>query len=188
MAVRNSSNPGLLPVWGQSHRRYQPHRHEQTRLYRIIHRYYPAFTDHPAEAGKLLPAHVHQAFESYLQWDRLEHRFLRLRCDTCHAERPLAIGCKHRGFCASCGACRMADDAAGLFGQVLLEGPIRQWVLNRPFPLRFLLATNPVLIGRVLDIVHRVIAGHLIRPAGYTQQSVRDFQDRHWLKGDHAKR
>ena len=28
-------------------------------------------------------------------------------------------------------------------------------------------------MGRVLGIVHRVIAGHLIREAGYTQQSAR---------------
>ena len=46
-------------------------------------------------------------------------------------------------------------------------------MLSFPFPLRFLLATNPVLIGRVLGIVYRVIAGHLIRQAGYTQQSAR---------------
>jgi len=51
--------------------------------------------------------------------------------------------------------------------------PIRQWVLSLPFPLRFLLATNPALIGRVLDIVYPVIAGHMIRQAGYTQQSAR---------------
>ncbi len=38
---------------------------------------------------------------------------------------------------------------------------------------RFLLATNPVLIARVLGIVYRVIAGHLIRQGGYKQQSAR---------------
>ena len=46
-------------------------------------------------------------------------------------------------------------------------------VLSLPFPLRFLLATHPALIGRVLGIVYRVIAGHLIRQAGHTQQSAR---------------
>ena len=45
--------------------------------------------------------------------------------------------------------------------------------ISLPFPLRFLLATNPVLIARVLGIVYRVIAGHLIRQAGLTQQSAR---------------
>ena len=67
----------------------------------------------------------------------------------------------------------MADGAAWLVDQVLPERPIRQWVLSLPFPLRFLLATNPVLIGRVLGIVYRVIAGHLIRQTEHTQQSAR---------------
>ena len=45
--------------------------------------------------------------------------------------------------------------------------------ISLPYPLRFLLATHPALMGRVLGIVHRVIAGHLIRQAGLTQQSAR---------------
>ena len=55
----------------------------------------------------------------------------------------------------------------------LVERSRRAWILSLPFPLRFLLATHPALMGRVLGIVHRVIAGHLIRQAGYTQQSAR---------------
>ena len=152
---------------------YQRHRPEQTLLYQIVERYYPAFSDYLAEAGKQLPAHVRQAFDGYLQCGRLEHGFLRLRCDNCRTEHLLAFSCKRRGFCPSCGARRMADGAAWLVDQVLPERPVRQWVLSLPFPLRFLLATNPALIGRVLGIVYRVIAGHLIRQAGFTQQSAR---------------
>ncbi len=153
--------------------RYQRHRPEQTLLYQIVERHYPAFVEHLAEAGKQLPGHVRQAFDGYLQCGRLEHGFLRLRCDSCHAEHLLAFSCKRRSFCPSCGARRMADGAAWLVEQVLPHRPIRQWVLSLPFPLRFLLATHPALIGRVLGIVYRVIAGHLIRQAGYTQQTAR---------------
>jgi len=67
----------------------------------------------------------------------------------------------------------MADSAAWLVDQVLPERPIRQWVLSFPFPLRFLLASHPALIGRVLGIVYRVIAARLTKPAAYTQQSAR---------------
>jgi len=35
------------------------------------------------------------------------------------------------------------------------------------------LATHPALIGRVLGIFYRLIAGHLIRQTGHTQQSAR---------------
>jgi len=145
----------------------------QSLLYQVVERHYPDFVERLTEAGKQLPGHVRQAFEAYLQCGRLEHGFLRLRCDTCHAEYLLALSCKRRGFCPSCGARRMADGAAWLVDQVLPERPIRQWVLSFPFPMRFLLGTNPALIGRVLGIVYRVISGHLIKQAGYTQQAVR---------------
>jgi len=39
--------------------------------------------------------------------------------------------------------------------------PVRQWVLSFPYPSRFLLASRPEIIGPVLGIVHRVIAGWL---------------------------
>jgi len=67
----------------------------------------------------------------------------------------------------------MADAAAWLVDRVLPERPIRQWVLSLPFSIRFLLATHPALIGRVLRIIYRVIAGHLIRKTSLTQQSTR---------------
>ena len=43
---------------------YQRHRPERTLLYQIVECHYPAFVEHLAEAGKQLPAHVRQAFES----------------------------------------------------------------------------------------------------------------------------
>jgi len=160
------------PLAGR-YQRYQRHRPEQSLLYQVVERHYPDFVEHLNEVGKQLSVHVRQAFDGYLQCGRLECGFLRLRCDTCHAEHLLAFSCKRRGFCPSCGARRMADGAAWLVDQVLPERPVRQWVLSLPFPLRFLLATNPALIGRVLGIVYRVISGHLIRQAGYTRQSAR---------------
>jgi len=39
---------------------------------------------------------------------------------------------------------------------------MRQWVLSVPFPLRFLFASQPAIMGKVLGIVYRAIATHLI--------------------------
>ncbi|ETX87781.1 hypothetical protein L455_09471 [Escherichia coli BIDMC 20A] len=75
---------------------------------------------------------------SALQCGRLEHGFLRVRCESCHAEHLVAFSCKRRGFCPSCGARRMAESAALLVDEVLPEQPMRQWVLSFPFQLRFL--------------------------------------------------
>jgi hypothetical protein len=44
--------------------------------------------------------------------------------------------------------------------------PVRQWVLSFPIPLRSLFAVHPELLTPVLQIIHRVIATHLIKQAG----------------------
>jgi len=148
--------------------RYARHRPEQTLLYRIVASHYPAFVEHLAGQGRPLPDHVRQEFEAYLQCGRLEHGFLRVRCESCHAEHLVAFSCKRRGFCPSCGARRMAESAALLVDEVFPEQPVRQWVLSVPYPLRFLFASRPDIMGAVLGIVYRVIATHLIRKAGFS--------------------
>ena len=49
-----------------------------------------------------------------------------------------------------CGARRMAEGAALLVDEVLPREPMRQWVLSVPFALRYLFATDPVVMGQVL--------------------------------------
>ena len=61
----------------------------------------------------------------------------------------------------------MVESAALLVDEVLPHAPIRQWVLSFPYPLRFLFASQPAIMGRVLGIVYRTLATHLIRKAGY---------------------
>jgi hypothetical protein len=60
----------------------------------------------------------------------------------------------------------MADSAALLMDEVLPHQPMRQRVLSVPFPRRFLFASRPAVMGRVLGIVYRTIATHLRRKAG----------------------
>ncbi|MCG8381788.1 MAG: transposase zinc-binding domain-containing protein, partial [Gammaproteobacteria bacterium] len=151
--------------------RYQRHRPEQTLLYRIVDEYYPAFAALMAERGRELPGYVQREFEEFLKCGRLEHGFLRVRCESCHTEHLVAFSCKRRGFCPSCGARRMAESAALLVDEVLPEQPMRQWVLSFPFQLRFLFASRPEIMGRVLGIVYRVIATHLVKKAGYTHHT-----------------
>ena len=151
--------------------RYQRRQPENTLLYQIVERYYPEFTAYLAEQGAILPRYVQREFEAYLKCGRLEHGFLRVQCNHCHAEHLVAFSCKCRGFCPSCGARRMAESAALLVDEVLPEQPMRKWVLSFPYPLRFLFASQPAIMTGVLGIVYRAIATHLIHKAGYTQQS-----------------
>lgn len=124
-----------------------------------------------AAGDKPLPGYVQREFEEYLKCGRLEHGFLRVRCESCRAEQLVAFSCKRRGFCPSCGARRMAESAAHLVDEVLPEAPIRQWVLSFPYPLRFLFAAQPRVMGQVLKIVYRAISTHLIKKAGYSKST-----------------
>ena len=151
---------------------YHRHQPEQTLLYQLVEKYYPAFLEHQAAEGRLLPDYVQQEFTDFLRCGRLEHGFLRVRCESCHHEKLVAFSCKRRGFCPSCGARRMVESAALLVDEVLPARPIRQWVLTVPFPLRFLFAAYPELMSRVLGIVTRAISTHLANQAGFAKQDV----------------
>ena len=150
---------------------YARHRPERTLLYQLTEEYYPALKAHLAARSSTLPAYVEQEFEAYLACGRLEHGFLRVRCGSCHAEHLVAFSCKRRGFCPSCGARRMAASAALLVDEVFPEQPVRQWVLSVPYPLRFLFASRPEVMGGVLGIVYHCIATHLIKEAGFSRKT-----------------
>ncbi len=64
-----------------------------------------------------------------------------------------------RGACAHfCRARRTAHIAADLVDRVLPEAPYRQWVLTFPFPLRFLLATDPAFLASMLAAFTKTLA------------------------------
>ena len=65
----------------------------------------------------------------------------------------------------------MAGSAALLVDEVFPEQPVRQRVLSVPYPLRFLLASRPEVTGKVLSIVYRCLAKHLIKKAGFTRKA-----------------
>jgi len=153
--------------------KYERRQPENTLLYGIIEKHYPVFIEHLAEQGRVLPSYVHSEFEDYLKCGLLAYGFLRVRCEDCHHERLVAFSCKHRGFCPSCCAKRMTESSALLIDNVLPRQPMRQWVLSVPFPLRLLFASKPEVMSKVLGIVYRTIANHLIKKAGFTNKTAR---------------
>jgi hypothetical protein len=64
----------------------------------------------------------------------------------------------------------MAESAALLVDDVLPHEPIRQWVLSFPFQLRFLFASYPQIMGKVLGIVYRTLATHITKKTGYKKR------------------
>jgi len=53
--------------------RYQRHQPEQTLLYQLVDKYYPAFLQHQAAEGRSLPDFVQQEFTDFLKCGLLEH-------------------------------------------------------------------------------------------------------------------
>ena len=155
---------------------YERRRPEQTILHGLVREHLATFLAQvEAGGGASLPRFVKDEFEAFLECGILAHGFLRVRCADCAHEKLVAFSCpprglpsgrKRRGFCPSCGARRMAQSAAYLRDEVIPKVPVRQWVLSFPIPLRILFAAHPELLTPVLRIIHRVIAGFLLKQAG----------------------
>jgi hypothetical protein len=170
-AQRATPNPAGDPSSTQSAApTYTRHAPERTLLYALVQAHYADFLAQLAAQDHPLPAYVREAFEAYLRCGVLEHGFLRVVCEQCHAERLVAFSCKLRGLCPSCGGRRMAESARHLVNDVFGARPVRQWVLSVPFPLRWLFASKLDAIGPVLAIVQRVI-GWLADQAGIERAS-----------------
>jgi len=151
--------------------RYQRHRPEDSVLYRLVEQHFPAFERRLAERERPLPGFVLDEFRSYLACGRMEHGFIRVKCDGCRHELLVAFSCKRRGICPSCGARRMVETAAHLIDNVIPRLPVRQWVLSFPWGLRMLFAARPEALTRCLDVVVRCIETHLLQRAGVRRRS-----------------
>ena len=60
--------------------------------------FWPEFQAELASHGRYLPAFLTKEFDEYPKCGRLEHGFLRVRCESCHDEKLVAFNCKKRGF------------------------------------------------------------------------------------------
>jgi len=110
------------------------------------------------EHGFGLPRFVEQEFRKFLACGVLARGFSRARCPTCGFEVFCAFSCQRRGLCPSCSTRRMHDTAAHLVDRVLPTGvAYRQWVLSMPRRIRFLLARDSALMGKVLRIFLRAV-------------------------------
>jgi len=149
--------------------RYRRREPERTLLHATVRAHWKTFlaeVEERGEVGASLPRFVVGEFERYLACGILAHGFARVRCTACGDELLVALSCKGRGFCPSCTTRRMHDTAAHLVDRVIPQVPVRQWVLSLPRWARFLLARDPQLITRTLDVALRAIFAHQRLRAG----------------------
>jgi len=125
-------------------------------LYRLVAEHYPRFRDRRAAEERPLPRYIEDEFEAYLKCGRLEHGFLRVKCESCQAEKLVAFSCKRRGFCPSCGGRRMAENVH--FHLLVLDGVYRREGEGR---LRFVPVPAPssaelqALVQRIAERIGR---------------------------------
>jgi hypothetical protein len=141
---------------GSAYRRREP---ESTLLHATVRAHLKTFLTQVEQRsdGAGLPRFVVSEFERYLSCGILANGFARVRCASCGDEMLVAFSCKGRGFCPSCTTRRMQGTATHLLDRVLPRVPMRQWVLSLPRWARFLLARDPQLITRTLDLALRTI-------------------------------
>ncbi len=119
-----------------------------------------------------MPRYVVQAFEAYLDCGILAHGFSRAYCVDCRRSLLVAFSCKKRGPCPSCGARKMANEAAFVADHVWpAEAGARQWVLSLPFDLRGLVALRPEVLRAVHTCFTRLVFGWLKKQSGVVGQS-----------------
>ena len=80
-------------------RRYERHQPENTALYPIVEQHLSSLRDELRQHETALPDFVLNEFDDYLRCGRLEHGFLRVKCNGCRHEHLVAFSCKRRGFC-----------------------------------------------------------------------------------------
>ena len=140
---------------------YARHRPEESVLYGVVQHELETFLARAAARERPVPRFVERELRGFLRCGILAHGFVRVHCDACGLDRVVALSCKGRGFCPSCGGRRMADTAAHLLDRVLPEVPVRQWVLSLPFALRYRLAYDAALTSAALGVFVRTVFGSL---------------------------
>jgi hypothetical protein len=133
-------------------------------LYRVIDQHLPPFREQAREHGGV-PGFVEDAFRDFLISGVLAHGLCRFRCSACRCERLVALSCKGRGLCPSCGAKGMTDLAAHIVEHVIPRVPVRQWVLTLPHAFRYRLAYDHPRMIAVFGVFVRAVLGFYARKA-----------------------
>ncbi len=107
----------------------------------------------------------------YLDCGRFEAGFARVFCRTCQDEFLVALSCRRRGFCPSCGAKRAAEFGAFLRDEVLEQVAHRMWTLSIPRMIRPYFLHHRYLLGKLCraayETVHEMMTAAAVGADGF---------------------
>jgi len=80
-------NASAAPTAQASAPTYARHVSERTLLYALVQAHYPDLIARLAAQDRSLPEYVREEFEAFLRCGVLDHGFLRVVCEQCHADK-----------------------------------------------------------------------------------------------------
>ena len=126
-------------------------------MHQILREHLNTFEEEMANEGRTMPQYITKTIDRYLECGIPAHGVTRLTCEDCGISFALPFSCKCRGICPSCHARRAAEVAAHMVDDVVPHNPVRQYVVNLPFPLRLWTAANRNVLSRVCTIICTII-------------------------------
>jgi hypothetical protein len=140
---------------------YKPRNPEDSVIRKVVAENLDTFLDRAEETsgGFRFPTFVIDELKELLRCGDIRRGLSLFRCHKCNAGRAVALSCKSRAVCPSCGAKRMTLLSAKLVDRVIPRVPVRFWVMTFPPWLRRLASYDHDLFRDLVAIADRHITG-----------------------------
>lgn len=129
-----AATPAFLPTADVCPPLYRPRNPRATCLYQLLDKHYETVKGLWEERFErrygFWRGYWDNAVDSYLDCGLFESGFARAVCPKCRFEFLVALSCKGRGLCPSCGAKRAAIFSSLLQEKILADVPHAQWVFT----------------------------------------------------------
>ena len=163
-----------MPANIHMHKSYEQRQPEASLMHKILREHLSTFVEEMQNEGRSLPKYITKSFENYLKCGIPAHGVTRMTCADCGSIFALPFSCKTRGICPSCHARRAAELAATMVDELIPHNPVRQFVVNFPYPLRLWMASNRNHLAKVCAIVCSIIQEFILTRASHKPEQARD--------------
>jgi hypothetical protein len=147
---------------------YQPRRPRDSKLYRLVERFFPQFEHIYADRyekryGFWRPV-IGRVVRKFLRCGDLHFGFARVRCPNAHCRHEMFVpfSCRQRCLCPSCHQKRALLLAQRIAQEICLPVPHRQFVFTVPKRLRLCFRFDRALLGQLARLAWQTV-GELCR-------------------------
>ena len=156
-----AATPAFLPAANLCPPLYRPRNPRATSLFKLLDKHYETVKGVWEERFQrrygFWRGYWDRAVASYLDCGLFESGFARAVCPKCRFEFLVALSCKGRGLCPSCGAKRAALFSELLQQKILADVPHAQWVFSIPKMLRPYFLFHRELLGELARLAYETV-------------------------------